>query len=127
MRVTDAILSTLKVGDVLCTPTGRSSFVILKFNSKGITVSKLTQLLWWSALEAVPAFMAARGGEVKIGAVKGWAKPCTLERLLQNEHSSQMMRSSYAAPILDAADICKILPKRGRDAQRIRLMPRWWP
>ena len=112
---------------MLCTPAGRSSFEICLLNDTGIRVSTLSQLIRWSALDAVPSFMARQGNEVPIGALNDWADEATLERFLQNRHGNSLRRSTYAAPILAAAGICRILPKEGQEAQRIRLMPCWRP
>ena len=127
-RVQDAIRSNLNPGDKLNTPTGRGQFEVRSFGHTGLKVDKLDQQVKWDVLDGVPAYMAGFDrGEIAIGARKGWADPGTLERFLQDGHCNNTMRASYVASILDASDICDKLPKEGKEKQRIRLRPEWWP
>ena len=125
--VREAIRSALSPGDELCTPTG-SPFEIKALDDVGLKVNKPTQRIKWAVLDGVPAYMARfDAGEVAIGSKKGPANEGTLERFLQDGHCDQTMRASFVAPILAEAQVCEILPKQGRDGQRIRLKSGWWP
>lgn len=126
-RVQDAIRSALDEGDELCTPTG-SPFKVAAFDSEALKVdtSAARIRVEWDVLEGVPACMARFDRcEVAIGARKGWADEGTLERFLQDEHGNPTMRASYVAPILEGAGVCEILPRQGREKQRIRLKSGW--
>ena len=126
-RVQDAIRSCLRPGVVLCTPGRPKPFEIKSFHDEGLKVDKLTQRVRWDVLDDVPAYMARfHGGEIAIGAThSGWADEGTLERFLQDGHCNQISRASYVASILDASDVCDILPKEGKEKQRIQLKPEW--
>lgn len=129
-RVRDAIRSALNEGDTLYTPDRPSPFVVESFDEMGLKVRKPKSLIFirWGVLDGVPAYMARFDrAEVAIGAKRGWADAGTLERFLQDRHGNNVMRASYVAPILKAAGVCEILPKQGREKQRIRLNPEWSP
>lgn len=123
--VEQAIRKALSPGQELETPAGRSVFVIESLDHRGINVSKLVQPISWDVLNGVPGYIASLGGEVAIGAIMGRAEPGTLERFLQDGQGNITMRGSYVAPILETAGVIDILPKVGKEKQRIRLTPKW--
>ena len=120
MRVRDAIRRNLSpLPFELCTPTG-SPFKVTKFHDAGLEVAtrKTRIKVKWDVLDSVPAYMERCGGEVPIGAtMSGEETPCTLQDALR----TKQMQSSFVAPILQVAGVCEILPKQGREKQRIRL------
>ena len=124
--VEDAIRTALSPGTELYTPDKGNPFVIESFDGEGLKVRKPKSRIFirWDVLDGVPAYMARfDGGEVAIGATHDPADEGTLERFLQCGHGNQTMRASYVAPILEAAGVCEILPRRGGEKQRIRLNP----
>ena len=124
--VEQAIRNALSPGQELETPAGGSVFVVESFDYSGIKVSKLAQRISWRVLNGVPKYMALYDRcEVAIGAIMGSADLGTLEKHLQDGHGNKMMRGSYVAPILEAAGVIDILPKVGKEKQRIRLTSKW--
>ena len=120
-----AIEQSLRVDQLVPTPSRRSYFTIKAIDHRGVRIDKLnSEYMTWEELDSVPPYMQARQGCVRIGATHtAQAQPDTLEICLRNAGGSQTSKGSYVAAVLAEACIVEYAKVAGSRAMHVRLLP----
>ncbi len=121
-KVEQAIRQHCADGDVLPTPSGRSSFRIISIDASGMRIlagNKILPLIPWDALENVIPYLMGRTN-TKIGAVhQSTGEPGTLDVYFKTTVSSTMV-SSYVAAVFVKAGVVEYVHTK---AMGVRLLP----
>ena len=108
-------------GDVIPTPSGNSSFTIIRIDSDGVRIlsgESMLPLVPWDALEQVPPFLLGRDNVEIAADFKSTGKPGTLDGYFKTA-VSQTMVSSFVAAILVQAGVVEYVQTRPRGVRLI--------
>jgi len=121
MSLLKKIRYTISLGEVLYTPSKRTSFTVERVDdTEGVTFRVGAKRKWKIKVpvecwEGIPKYLRSKGW-VRIGAVHGTAEKGTFEAYLDNY--IQRSSSSYVVPVLERIEIVEV--QHGRPA-KIRL------